>query len=221
MPLTPLASANDFQAWGSNAQLVQNTAVWTPTALDTLMTRATRSVESRCDRRLAAFTGLLETSRADGVDTDGLADSDFPLDLVGALGRSQARAYGATSLVRDVWLREYAPVYADLWATTVSSIQLVLAYGGTYDVDPGSVEGPEPDTGHLRFRLGTFVPAGTTVRVTYSGGYTTVPDDLEQATILQATKLVLLAAEPELRTGMSTADLDAEILMLLDPYIRY
>ena len=221
MSYTPLASLAQAQAFGSFLELTQNSTVWTSGNLAELMVTASRAVESRCDRRLAPFTGLVETSRADGVDIDGMAMDDVPLDLVGALGRSKALAYGATSLVRDVWLREYAPVYPDLWSMTVTQIQLVRAYGDSELVLPSNIEGPESDTGHMRFRLGTFVPPGTTIRVTYNGGYTTVPDDLVQAAIFQAMKLVLIGAEPEVREGMSTAGLDAELLMLLAPYIRY
>lgn len=221
MAIVPLVSAAQWQAFGSNTELVQNSTIWTPTALASLMNQATRAVESRCERRLSPFTGLVESSRADGVDIDGMAMDDVPLDLVGALGRSKSLAYGATSLVRDVWLREWAPVYPDLWSTTVTQIELVRAYGDSEIVIPSNVEGPEPDTGHMRFRLGTFVPPGTTIIVTYNGGYATVPDDLVLATIFQATKFVLLGAEPEMRAGMNTADLDAEMMMLLSSYMRY
>lgn len=219
--LVPLATPADFLAYGSNEELVQNQDRWTPAQMDRLMLRATRLVESRCDRRLAPFT-ITESTRAEGVAIDSSPDDDVPLDLRSALGRAQSLAFGATSLVRDFWLSQYAPVYQDLWSYDITQIQLVTSYGGTETITPLNVEGPEPDTGHVRLLLGTFCPPGTTVRFTYTGGYTVeIPDDLNQACILQAMKLVLVGAEPYSREGLSTSMLDAELLISLVPYIRY
>lgn len=212
-----LASAPDFVAYGSLTEVFRNNPDPDPTPL---LTRATRAIESRCDRRLAPFTGLVESSRAEGIDNEISTGASWPLDLPAALGRSKANSFGATSLVRDLWLREYAPQYADMWTATITSLQLIRAFGDIETVGPTAVEGPQPDTGHVRLRLGTFCPPGTTIVVTYSGGYDPVPDDLVQACLLQATKATLLGAEPQTRTGMSYAELDAEIAALLDPYMR-
>lgn len=222
MPMvTPLAWPQDFKAFGSGAELIQNSKVWNEPQLLSLMTRATRHIETRCDRRLAPFSGVTETTRADGVASDGVANDDVPLDLRSALGRAQSMAYGATDLVRDFWLAQYAPVYQDQWFYTVESIDLVTIYGADQSITVATIEGPEADTGHLRLQLGTFCPPGTTVRIKYSGGYSTVPDDLQLACIFQATKFLLLGAEPETRDKMSAAELDAEILTLIASYIRY
>lgn len=216
--VTPLADFNDAVSWMAGAEILRN--VTDPAAQTRLMTWATRSIENQCERRLAPFTGLTESQRATGVDTGILAGSDMPLDLTGALGRSQALAFASTNMVRDIWLREYAPVLQDQWSYTVTQIQLVRAYGDTELVNPSQIEGPEPDTGHLRFRLGTFIPEATTVRVTYDGGYQQVPDDLQLACIYRAFKFAVIGAEPETRKEMSTAELDAEVLTLIAPYIR-
>lgn len=217
----PLASQGDFLEFGSNQELMQPETRWPPDNIDSLMLRATRSIESRCDRRLAPFTGLLESSRAIGVAIDGSANDDVPLDLRGALGRAQSMAYGATALVRDFWLEQYAPVYSDNWTYTIENIELVTAYGGTEQLFVPTVEGPEADTGHVRLQLGTFCPPGTTVRFTYSGGYVDIPEDLNLACIFQAMKFVLLGAEPELRASMSYKELEYEIMTLIAPFVRY
>lgn len=227
MAYTPLASVADLQGFGSFAELVQNSQVWTGPALASLMVRASRMIETRCNRRLAPFgtpaTGspYMESHRAYGIDSDGVAPSDMPLDMIAALGRSKALAYGALNMVRDFWLDQYAPQWPDLWTYTMDHVQLVRAYGDSEIVPAANLEGPEPDTGHFRLRLGTFCPIGTTVRVYYSGGYTGgVPDDLNTACIFQAAKLLLVGAEPELPSGMSTGEIDAEITGLLLDYVR-
>jgi hypothetical protein len=216
MTYVPLASTADFNSFGSFPLLVRDYAAG---AVDTLMLRASRAVETRCDRRLAPFT-LTESHRAHGVDIDGGLSSNFPLNLAGALGRSAALSLGVTDMIRDVWLREHAPRNFEQWTYSNVSIVLARTYGDTENVAGSSLEGPEPDTGHLRFRLGTFVPSGTTVRVTYSGGYADVPEDLNMATVLTAAKLAIVSAEPQNRKDMSTEELDAEILGLLVGYIR-
>lgn len=214
---TPLATRDDFMSFPGMALLVRDMEV---SAVDRLMIRATRSIESRCDRRLAPFT-ITETARAEGVDTaDTAVDAGWPLDLIAALGRSEAMAYGTTTLVRDLWLRQYAPVWPDLWAYSDISVQLARTYGDTENVLASSLEGPEADTGHLRFRLGTFIPVGTTIRVTYSGGYTTIPDDLNTACCYQAAKFAVRFAEPENRQGMSVVGLDDAMMDCLAPFIR-
>lgn len=217
MTYTPLASASDIQSYPGLAVV---TRTWSAAQQATLMTAASRAIESRCERRLAPFSGVTESSKAVGIDVQGVVGDDFPLDLVGALGRSRQMAFGALRMVRDMWLKEYAPIYQDQWSYSLGGILLERAYGDTEAVDVGSLEGPELDTGHIRFRLGTFIPEGTNIRVTYGGGYSPVPYDLNLACVLQATKLAILTASPEVREGMSTVELDAEILGLIAPFIR-
>jgi hypothetical protein len=216
MTYTPLAVAADLTTFGSFSTLTRDFAA---PAIDALMIRASRAVEARCDRRLAPFT-IVESRRADGIDIAGSISPGMPMDLPGVLGRSQAKAFGANSSVRDVWLREYAPTLPDLWTYANISIHMIRPYGGAADVLGAALEGPEPDTGHLRMRLGTYVPSGTTLRITYSGGYSTIPEDLNLATVMTAAKFAILSAEPQMRTGMDTVELDAEILGLLVPFIR-
>lgn len=217
--VTPFVNAAQVKAFGSYGigNLLRK---FDDPTIEGYAITATRAIETRCDRRLAPFT-ITETSRAEGVDTDEYGRSDLPLDLQGSLGRSKSIAFGATSLVRHFWLRNHAPIYQDLWAYSGIQVVLVRSFGDTQQIPASQLEGPEADTGHCRFRLGTFVPIGTTLRVTYSGGYQTIPEDLEQACIFQIAKFAILAAEPDQRKDMSTAELDGELTALLAPYAKF
>lgn len=216
---TPLAQPSDLTDTPGLGAVVRD---YSTSALSTLMVRASRAIESRCNRRLAPFTGKVESYRAKGVDPAGLVGSDIPLDLEGALGRSMARAYQFQNLVRDFWLKEYAPsVYTEWYTLSVETLQIVRSIGGSEFVAPANIEGPQTPTGHLRLPIGTYCPEGSTVNITYDGGFTVaVPDDLNLACVYQAAKFAILGAEPEMRKDMSTVELDAEILSLIAPYIR-
>lgn len=221
--VSPLATPQDFTNWGSNAELVQNNDIWTPLAITGLMNRATRRVESMCNRRLAPFTGLVESQEAFGIDPDEYgSQGSMPMDITGALGWSQAAALGVSDMVRKFWLDQSCPQYVDYWSVTVESILILRTFGDTQLInDAGllTVQGPEYDTGLIKLQIGTYCPIGSTCRITYSGGYTVqIPEDLNLACIFVATKMILLSAEPEVRTGMSLAELDNEIKEMLAPY---
>lgn len=215
----PLATAEDFTAFASAAELVQDDTVWTPAALDKLMMRATKSLERRSLRRFALFTGKLESHRAYGISPDEYGEQgDLPLDLSGAMGMSQAAAYGVSDMVREFWLDECAAACAEDWTYTLRSVEILRTFGDSqmFTEFPGW-QGPEADTGHVKMPIGTYCPIGSTIRVVYDGGFTPVPDDLQLACIYQAMKLVMVGIEPESR--MSTAELDDELLLLMAPFL--
>lgn len=185
---TPLATAAQMSE-GPYGDLVSGLSTQT---LADVMIQATREVETRTDRRLAPFT-ITESVRAEGVSPDeyGNTGTTVPLDLPGAIGQSYANALSAGDLVRHMWLRHYAPRYQELWGPyTISSMTVVRAVGGTQTIVPTSLQGPEPDSGHVWFQLGTFLPIGSLVRTTYSGGYATIPADLVRLTMMVAAQLV-------------------------------
>lgn len=223
--LSPLAWPADFKEFGSGSELVQNSQVWTEGQLLSLMTRATRSIESRCQRRLAPFTSKVESHRAYGISPDEYGEQgDIAMDLTGALGWSQAASLGVSSMVREFWVDETAPMFAEQWTYNFESVKILRTFGDTQTfTGPDFIvwQGPEKDTGHVRMPIGTYCPIGSTIRITYGGGYDPVPDDLSLACIYQATKLLLIGAEPETRDKMSLAELDNEMTMLLGPYARY
>jgi hypothetical protein len=154
-----------------------------------LMVRATRACESYTSRRLAPFEGLVENHRAEGSDVDEGGGYGLAGDLAAQLGMAHNRAFAASgSMVRHCWLREFAPIFQDMWEYSDVRVALHHSIGSTDQVGAFSLigDGPEPDTGHLWFRLGVYLPIGSRVRVTYSGGYKTVPGDLVQACRLLA-----------------------------------
>lgn len=215
----PLATAAQFQQYYPS--LCQAGPASDPATLAQTMVEASAAVESRLDRRLAPFSGHTFTDRLAGVDPDEFGDTDLPADIYGELGLSQARAYGASNLVRAIWLDQYAPLFPELWTYSIQTITLYLSVGSTIPVDPKSVEGPWPDSGFMRLRLGTFAPEGTTVVVVYGGGYTVgIPPNLMRLCRMEAAKLVLLDMEPEQRGEMHIDDLEKAIEGLYASWVK-
>jgi hypothetical protein len=201
------------------------------TYVNATLARASRNIESRCARRFTPFYGLVQSERAEGVALDAVGGVDVPMSMTSTLALSRAQAYGgsAGNLVRDIWLDERPPMYPELWTYSDVSVAITAPFGGGPQVfgGPGTtgaaglLEGPQTDTGHLRLPFGAYCPVGSTIATTYSGGYTEgFPDDLVQATIMQAVKLMILTIAPERRQSLTTEDLDAEIDVLIAPYAR-
>jgi hypothetical protein len=150
-----------------------------------LMLRATRACEAHCDgRRFVPFTGLTETHRADGVDPADMATIGSPGDLFSVNSASYGRALsGAAMQVRQAWVEQYAPLFQDMWSYSDVQILVLRGDGGEERVPAQDLLGGgiEADTGHLWFRVGLYLPPGSRVRITYSGGYHTIPQNLVQA----------------------------------------
>lgn len=212
--VTPLATSDDMRE-GPYKDLVSG---YSTATLNGLMVRATRMCESICDRRMAPFTNLTETQRATSLDVEDALDSYVPLDPTSQLGFSRAMSLGSTLLVRHFWVRNNPPLYQDMWTGSITSINLFRSFSGQQTVAPSTIQ-YEPDTGHVRFQLGTFVPPGTTIQVVYSGGYTTVPSDLVQACKTMAAFLVVRELDP-VHTGHDPDLLRTDSEMMLDPYMR-
>lgn len=192
------------------------------TTISDWLTEATRACEREANRRLAPFTGLTETQRASVIDPDEYSDTaNLPMDIQSTLGMSYAAAMGASSLVRHCWVDQYAPHYQDMWAYTDVSVTIIRSYGGTQNLTSTQIlNGPEPDTGHLWFQLGLFLPIGSRVQITYSGGYTlAVPGDLVRACKFMTASF----AVRELNPGDSRHDPDLlyeDALKILAAYER-
>lgn len=211
----PLASAASMTS-GPFQDLVRE---YPAAALDELMAEATRACETEAERRLAPFT-LSETQRATGIDPDEYADSaNLPMDINSAVGRSYAAALGATSLVRHCWLNEYPPLFTEMWTTSVSKIEIVRSYGGSQVLSAQQWMGPEPD-GHIWFQLGQFIPVGSLVRITYSGGYATVPADLRRACKYMAASIAARELDPLEQSGHKPDSLQDLAVSWLTPYAR-
>ena len=191
-----------------------------PSAQADVLMEATRDVEGLTGRRFAAFT-LTESHRAEGVDPDEYADGfAIPMDIRSTLGQSYAAALGASSLVRQVWLNEYAAQYPEFWTYSNVTVDVVRSYGGTQTNVP-MLDGPAADSGRMWFTLGTFVPIGSQVYVTYSGAYATIPADLSRACKLSAAAIVALELDPYGENfGHHPGDLRSEAEARLLNYMR-
>ena len=215
---TPLASVADMQK-GPFADLVR---AYSPDAMADLMIEATRACETECDRRLALFTGVVETHRLEGMDPDEYTDAaNLPMDLQGTLGRSYAHALGASTLVRHMWLNEYATLFPDMWTCSIQTLQIFRSYGGSQILSSLQYVGPELDSGHVWFNLGQFIPIGSLGRVTYSGGYSTVPADLKRGCMWMAASIAAAELDPMQAThGHDPGALEAKAVAWLSAYQR-
>lgn len=152
-----------------------------PGYLADALVEATRTCEDEMDhRRVVPFT-VTETHRAEGVDPDeDPGSANIPMDIFGTLGSSYAAAVGSSDLVRHCWLDQKGDKYQDMWSYTDVSVSIIRSYGGV-QTQPRILNGPEPDTGHLWFQLGQFIPIGSRIQVTYTGGYNPIPASLVRA----------------------------------------
>ncbi len=213
----PLCSPAQFST-GALADLVRG---YSPQGLVDLLIEGTRRCEDLTQRRLAPFT-ITETSRADGIDPDEYTDSaNLPMDIRSVLGASYAAALGASSLVRHAWLSEFAPRYPEMWAYRDVSVTIIRSYGGTQQVSQAQVlSGPEPDTGHLWLQLGIFLPVGSRVQVTYSGGYVvSTPASLVRANKWISAEIALRELNPA-ETDHNPDQLHEAALEWLAPWMR-
>jgi hypothetical protein len=190
----------------------------TSTLLIQKLGEATRLCEDICDRRLSPFSNVVETCRADMVDVEDALDAYVPLDPTSQLGFSRAMSLGSTLLVRHFWVREKPPRYPEMWTGSVSSIYLLRSFSGIEQVDVSQIQF-EADTGHVRFQLGTFIPPGTTLQTTYSGGYSTVPASLVSACESMCAWLVIRQLDPQ-STEHDPDQLYADAVLALDGYMR-
>jgi hypothetical protein len=225
MMILPLATADQFKRFGSAKELVQNEERWPEDAIETLMVDATTMLQSRSQARLSPFTGKTETHQAKGISPDEYGQQgDIPMDLTGALGWSQAAALGVNSMVREFWLDENAPMYQEWWSFDLEQVEILRTFGDTQlfssPADFASWQGPDVDTGHVKMPIGTYCPIGSTIKVTYGGGYNPIPGDLKMACIFQAMKLIIVGMEPQMRKGMDLNELDAEITLTISPYAK-
>ena len=212
----PLCSVAQFTE-ASFGDLVRD---WSTQAQTDLMIEATRACESEAGRRLAPFTSIPETHRAEGMDPDEYQDAaNLPMDLQGTLGRSYAYALGASTLVRHCWLNEFAVRYPEYWSYSDVEITIIRSYGGSEVLSSAQYVGAENDSGHVWFQLGLFIPIGSLVRVSYSGGYTTVPADLVRANKYMAASIVVRELNPE-ATDHDPDQLHTDALMILANYAR-
>jgi hypothetical protein len=190
----PLCSSAQFK----EAAFADLASALSDGALADFLIEGTRLCEEACDRRLAPFT-LTETHMALGINPDEYAESaNFPMDILGTLGMSSARAYGGVSLVSHVWLNEMPVRYPEMWAYSGTTITITRSYGGSQLLGPGQILSGPDDTGHVRFTLGTFVPVGSGIQVAYSGGYVnSTPASLVRANKYMTASIICRELNPD------------------------
>jgi hypothetical protein len=216
--VTPLCTPDQFQS-GAFADLVRD---YSPQALADVLGEATRMCEDAVNRRLAPFTGKTETQTAQGIDPDEYGETgNMPVSLQATLGQSYAMALGASDLVRHTWLDEHAVRYPELWTYGNVQVTIVRSYGGSEVLVPSQIlNGPEPDTGHIWFQLGVFLPIGSRIKVSYDGGYTVaVPASLVRAGKLMAASIVVRELNPT-ATDHNPDELYLDAMKILDNWRR-
>jgi hypothetical protein len=201
---------------GAFANLLQGYT--SPTTQADLLSEATRMCEDACDRRFVTFTET-QTMRADSLDVEDALDAYVPLDPTSQLGFSRAMSLGSTLLTRHFWVRQYPPRLPDLWAGTINSITLRRSFSGVQNVDVSQIQ-YEPDTGHVRFQLGTFVPPGTTIVCSYTAGYTTIQAALVRACKYMVASIAVRELDPMQNGGHDPDLLRTDALDALAPYVR-
>lgn len=176
---TPLATSTDF-----NASAYADMAAHITTAeLTRIMVAATRTCENACGRRLAPFDQLVETTRLQDGDVEDVLPVGLPLPMQAQMGIDYANALSMPALVRFFQVRNYPGTFPDLWTGAIESFTISWSVQISPFTVPAQAIQFFPDTGLGTFNIGTFVPPGATGVITYSGGYTTVPDDLKQAAL--------------------------------------
>lgn len=191
-----------------------------PAAQGQILAEATRLCEQVTGRRLVPFAGMTETHRATGIDPDEYPAAGLPISASAAIGQSYADALGADDGVRHVWLNEFAARYPEMWCYTGVSVSVVTTYGGAGNTAAAAISGPEPDSGHVWFSLGTWVPIGSLIRITYGGGYApVVPADLTRAAKLMVAQIIMRELQPTKQTRDPNALWD-DAVRALGGYIR-
>lgn len=210
----PLASSADFQA-SPFAEMVTGMA---QAELDRTMAAATRAAEGITRCLLAPFQ-ITETQRLQDGDVEDSITSGLPLPDQALFGLSKSRAMDIPNLVRHAWVHNFPRQHPDLWSGSLVSFQVSWALSvAPYVLNPALTQF-EADVGHIRFTIGTFTPPGSTGVVTYTGGYTTVPDDLKQACLLLAAEQLAIELDPTAVQASRDPDvLHEKACRLLIPY---
>lgn len=194
MSFTSLASPID---WANSAYNNISNNI-TATELQRLLNVATRRCESECDgNRLAPFTGLVESERMQDGDVEDLVPGGIILPPLAQMAYDYTKALGISSLVRHFSVRCYPRVFPDMWTGAVAGINLYWPIQQSPMVVPPAAIHFEPETGLGYYTLGTFVPPGSTAEITYSGGYSTVPDDLKQACLDMTAHYLIRMLDPQ------------------------
>lgn len=211
--LVPLASSADF----NGSAYKDMAATLTSQELDRIMNAATREVETVCDNRFAPFT-LTESIRLTDTDVDDVIPNGIIVPPNAQLGLDYARALQTPTLVRGFQVRRFPPVFEDMWTGAVTGITLTWAVQYQPMVIMPTQIQFFPDTGLGNFTLGTFAPPGATAEITYTGGYSTIPDDLKQAALHMAAAEIADMLDPVEANNLDPEKIRVKAIRRLVPY---
>lgn len=171
--MASLAQVSDVRTSQSDVTTQALARLWTSLSdaqLLDYLTQASGTVESIVGGRLVAFT----------------TTEDLPCTLDRDLPAGSGLAF--TIPVLPAW-------NSAAWNGTVTAVKVLDPYSST--VSFVTVAGPfdyDPSTGRVRFNASSY-PDARTVRVTYTGGFTTVPPELIKATIYLAGDAFLVGTD--------------------------
>lgn len=107
-------------------------------------------------------------------------------------------------LTRTVWLKQFPVAQPRIY-----QIEHAFSFAVTYNPIPLQNILMVEAEGLYRFQVGTVITPGGFVRTTYAGGFTTVPEDIQEATLYYAAYSLQLINNPTLAT---TQKLDTMML---------
>lgn len=191
MVTTPLATYQDF----NNSAYSNMAANISTTELQRIMNAATRACEAATKTRLAVFT-TTENTRLQDTDIEDMLPAGITLPAQAQIGVDYARSLNVPALVRSFSVRNYPRLYPENWTGSISAVSLHWpAQVAPLTISTNAIY-YQADIGEAYFNLGTFTPPGAIAQVTYSGGYTTVPEDLLQACLHMAASILGRMLDP-------------------------
>lgn len=210
--LSPLASSDLFKqsAYADMARKISGPE------LDRIMMVATRACESSITSRVAPFE-ITETTRLQDGDVEDVLAGSIPMTHQAQMGMDYSRALGIPAMVRNCSVRNYPKQFPELWTGAIVSVKVSWALQPAPFNIPLDGLAFFPDTGRLRFNVGAFVPPGSTGIITYTGGYTSVPEDLEQACLCMAAAALSKMLDPR-ESDLDPAAMRREAIEYLVPY---
>ncbi len=110
---------------------------------------------------------------------DVYSDELLALNQAAQLARAHAPQGMTHNLTRVIMIKNY-PI------TSLLKIEHMLPIDTSYETLDASQVGIHPSAGYLRLPIGSFVLPDGLFRSTYIAGYQTVPDDVQEATMLYA-----------------------------------
>jgi hypothetical protein len=117
--------------------------------------------------------------------TDVYAEAFLTQEAQMAQAHAPMVARGMGYLARTVFIRNYPLI-------TINNVEASYSYENEYFQLDATAVSVEPNGGYYNLPLGSPVLEGSYVRTTYIGGYTTIADEIKEATMLYAADELML-----------------------------